>query len=47
MSSVENTIGMGLSKIQDGLDKGKNKVELICFIFNINLFGSNSRSQCF
>ena len=35
MSNVENTIGIGLSKIQDGLDKGKNKVEAMKEIYKI------------
>lgn len=36
MSNVENTIGRGLSKIQDGLDKGKNKVEAMKEISKLN-----------
>lgn len=36
MSNVEDTIGMGLSKIQDGLDKSKNKVGSMKEISKLN-----------
>lgn len=36
MSNFEETIGSGLSKIQDGLDKGKNKVGLMKEISRLN-----------
>lgn len=36
MANVEDKIGMGLSKIQDGLDKSKNKVEFMKEISKLN-----------
>lgn len=36
MSNVQNTIGMGLSKLQDGIDKSKSKVDLIKEVSKIN-----------
>lgn len=36
MSNVQNTIGMGLSKLQDGIDKSKSKVDLMKEISKMN-----------
>lgn len=36
MRNLENKLGMGLSKIQEGLDKSKNKVEEIREVSKVN-----------
>lgn len=36
MNNVQDKIGMGLSKIQDGLDKGKNKIDSMKEISRLN-----------
>lgn len=36
MSNVQNTIGMGLSKLQDGIDKSKSKVDLMKEVSKMN-----------
>lgn len=36
MSNVQNTIGMGLSKLQNGIDKSKNKVDVMKEVSKMN-----------